>query len=127
MKDRVEEIAKRRGFFWQSSEIYGGLGGFYDYGHIGTLLKRKWENLWRNYFLGLGENFYEIEPCNIMHENVFRASGHLESFVDPVVKCKKCKKSERADQIIEGQLKEIFEGLPPEELTKMIKKHHIKC
>ena len=126
-KESIEEIAKSRGFFWLSSEIYGGLGGFYDYGHIGSLLKKKWENLWRKYFLSLDENFYEIEPCNIMHENVFKASGHIDSFVDPIVKCKKCKKSERADHIIEEQLKESFEGLSAEELTKIIKKHNVKC
>jgi len=121
----VEEIAKRRGFFWKSSEIYGGLAGLYDYGHLGTLVKRKWENLWRNFFLK--GNFYEIEPANIMHEKVFVASGHVDSFVDPIVKCKKCKNAERADQILEDRLGEKFEGLTPQELDKIIKKHNIKC
>jgi glycyl-tRNA synthetase len=121
----IEEIAKRRGFFWKSSEIYGGLAGLYDYGHLGTLVKRKWENLWRNFFLK--GNFYEIEPANIMHEKVFVASGHVDSFVDPIVKCKKCKNAERADQILEDQLGEKFEGLQPKELDKIIKKHNIKC
>ncbi len=123
----LEEIAKRRGFFWQSAQIHGAMSGFYDYAHLGALLKRKWENLWRRFFLGLDDNFYEIETCSIMPEAVFKASGHLSSFVDPVVKCKKCGNSERADHIIEKELKESFEGLSPRDLMKLIRKHKIKC
>ncbi len=125
--DQLIEIAKRRGFFWQGSAIYGGLAGFYDYAHLGVFLKRRWENLWRNYFLGLDENYYEIQPALIMHENVFRASGHLESFADPIAKCGKCGNAERADHILEDVLKENFEGVSPEDLLKLIKKHGIKC
>ncbi len=125
--DVVEEIARRRGFFWISSEIYGGLSGFYDYGHLGTLMKRKFENIWREYFLSLNDNFYEIDTSNIMPENVFVASGHKEHFSDPMVKCKKCGNAERADQLVEEELKESFEGLSKEDLTKLIKKHNIKC
>ena len=125
--DQLIEIAKRRGFFWQGSAIYGGLAGFYDYAHLGVFLKRRWENLWRKYFLGLDENYYEIQPSLIMHENVFKASGHLASFADPIAKCGKCGNAERADHIVEAHLKETFEGLSPEDLFKLIKKHGIKC
>lgn len=124
---KIEELARRRGFFWVSSEIYNGLSGFYDYGHLGAAMKRKWENTWRSYFLGLGDNFVEIEPANIMHEKVFVASGHVESFVDPIVKCKKCGNVERADHIVEDVLKENFEGLSAAELAELIRKHKIKC
>ena len=125
--DQLIEIAKRRGFFWQGSAIYGGLAGFYDYAHLGVFLKRRWENLWRKYFLGLDENYYEIQPSLIMHENVFKASGHLASFADPIAKCGKCGNAERADHILEAHLKENFEGVSPEDLLKLIKKHGIKC
>lgn len=125
--EKIEDIAKRKGFFWPSSEIYGGMSGFYDYGHLGALMKRKWENLWRNYFLSLDDNFYEISPASIMPEGVFVASGHLKSFVDPIVKCKKCGHMERADHILEEELKENFEGVSSEELEKLIKQHGIKC
>jgi glycyl-tRNA synthetase len=124
---KIEEIARRRGFFWQSSEIYGGLSGFYDYAHLGTLMKRKWENYWRNFFIGMDDNFFEIETPTIMHEKVFVASGHVQSFVDPIVKCKKCGNFERADQLMESVLKENFEGESPEALAKIIKEHGIKC
>ena len=49
--DKIEELSRRRGFFWIGSEIYNGLSGFYDYGHLGTKVKKNWENVWRNYFL----------------------------------------------------------------------------
>ena len=126
-ENRIEEISRRRGIFWISSDIYGGISGLYDYGHIGTLIKRKWENLWRRYFLNLESNFFEIDCRNIMPENVFRASGHIDSFVDPIIKCKKCKNSERADHLVESVLHESFEGMSADDLTGIIRKHGIKC
>lgn len=123
----LEEIAKRRGIFWQSSSIYGGVSGLYDYAHLGTLIKHKWQNLWRKFFLSLNDNYFEIEASEIMPKNVFEASGHLESFVDPIVTCEKCQNKERADQILEEELSESFEGMDPKELGKLIEKHNIKC
>ncbi|KHO47561.1 MAG: glycyl-tRNA synthetase [archaeon GW2011_AR5] len=125
--EKIEEIARRRGFFWIGSEVYGGLSGFYDYAHLGSLLKSRWESEWRKFFLGLDDNFFEIQPAEIMHERVWQASGHVESFVDPVVKCRKCGNVERADKLLEEQLKESFEGISMEELAKVIKKHNMKC
>ena len=125
--ERIDEFAKKKGFFWPSCEIYGGFTGFYDYGSNGTLLKRKFEAAWRKYFLGLDDNFFEIEPSDIMQEKVFVASGHLESFVDPVAKCGKCGTQHRADHILEDFLKESFEGMTPDQLKALIKKHNIKC
>ncbi len=122
----VEQLAKRRGFFWQSAEIYGGLRGFYDYGPMGASLKRNFENIWRNYFLGLDENFWEIEGSQIMPQRVFEASGHLKNFNDPLCECKKCKGRFRADSLLEKS-EEDLEGLTPEELTKLIIKHKIRC
>ena len=125
--DVLEALAKRRGFFWLSSEIYGGFAGFYDYGPMGTALKRKLEHVWRTYFLSLDPNFFELDARNIMPEKVFKASGHLDSFVDPIAKCKKCGTHHRADHIMEDFLKESFEGMTPEKLKELIKKHNIKC
>lgn len=125
--EQIESISKKRGFFYPSSEIYGGVAGFFDYGNVGTLVKRKLENLWRKYFLALNDNFFEIEAANIMPEKVFVASGHKENFVDPTVKCKKCGTVHRADHIIEDYLKESFEGMTPVELTELIRQHKIRC
>src|SRR3989338_2999850 len=127
MKDAIENIAKRRGFFWQSSEIYGSISGLYDYAPIGTMVKRNLENLWRSYFIGLDDNFFEIETADIMPENVFVASGHLKNFTDPIVKCKKCGTTYRADHILEDHLKESFEGLTQQQMSELIRKHNIKC
>ncbi len=127
MKDAIENIAVRRGFFWQASEIYGSISGLYDYAPIGTMLKRNWESLWRSYFIGLSDDFFEIETTDIMPENVFVASGHLKNFTDPIVRCTKCGTTFRADHILEDVLKESFEGLTPEEMTNLIKKHNLKC
>jgi len=125
--EKILDVAKRRGFFWQSALVYGGLGGFWDYGHLGTLVKRRFEALWRSYFLGLDDNFYEVSPSLVMPEPVFKASGHLSHFVDPVVKCSKCGHAERADQLLEQELKQSFEGMTPAEMDAVIKKHNVRC
>src|SRR3989344_1533768 len=123
-------FCKKKGFMYPSSEISGGLAGLYDYGHLGTKLKHNFENLWRQYFLALDDNFVEIEAANIMHENVFKASGHLENFTDPIVDCSKCEFSERADHFIKansrGKISRI-EGFPPADLTKIIEKEGMVC
>lgn len=128
-KAGVEEIAtfcKRKGFIYQSAEIYGGLAGFYDYGHLGKLMKNGFEKTWKDYFLGLNENFFEIEASEIMPENVFVASGHLRNFTDVAAKCKKGH-IERADYLLEKKLGKKFEGFSSEELFSEIKKNKISC
>lgn len=118
---------KKKGFIYPSSEIYGGLAGFYDYGHIGTLLKKKFENLWRDYFLNLNDNFFEIETATVMPEKVFKASGHLKNFIDPIVKCSKGDFSDRADHFIEQAIDQKVEGFSPTQLTGLIKKNNLRC
>ena len=123
----LEETLTKRGFLFKSSEIYGGIAGFYDYGHLGTLMKKKLENLWRTYFLNLDENFYEIEPTEIMPEKVFVASGHIKNFVDTITTCKKCGSDFRADHLVEEETKETAEHLNDKQLTEKIKELKIKC
>ncbi len=125
--EKIMEKMLKRAFFYPSCEIYGGFSGFYDYGSTGTRIKRKWEDFWRRFFLGLEESFYEIQPAEVMPEPVFEASGHLKEFVDPLVQCSKCGYYERADTIMEEQLHETFEGITPKELDRLIKEHGIKC
>jgi glycyl-tRNA synthetase len=127
MKEDIIEVAKRRGFFWQNSQMHGSMAGFYDYAHLGLLLRRKWENRWREFFLGLDDNFYEIQSNCILPEGVFKASGHLANFVDPVARCGKCGYSERADQLLEQELNESFEGKTADEMSGIIKKHNLRC
>ncbi|MBI2102261.1 glycine--tRNA ligase [Candidatus Woesearchaeota archaeon] len=120
-------FCKKKGFIYPSSEIYGGLAGLYDYGHLGTLLKHHFEDVWRNYFLGLDRNFFEIDTAQIMHESVFKASGHLENFSDPTVDCSKCDFTERADHFVQQAAKQRTEGFSPDELNSLIEKHHLIC
>lgn len=127
--DKLKEIttiAERRGFFFPTAEIYGGKAGFYTYGHLGKLMKNKFESLWRSFFLD-EENFYEIEGNSILPEEVFKASGHLKHFNDPLTECKSCHFRFRADQFVEDTLKIKAEGLDVRELTNLIKKHKLKC
>ena len=124
--DEMVVFCKRKGFVYASGEIYGGLAGLFDYGHLGVLLKRNFETLWRDFFLGLDENFAEIESSEIMPEKVFVASGHLKNFNDFASKCKKGH-IERADHLLEKNLKQRFEGLTSEQLFEKIKENKILC
>ena len=94
-KDETEELARRRGFIWQAFEIYGGTAGFYDYGPLCAMLKRRLEHKWRDFYRR--EGFYEIETTTIAPRAIFESSGHLECFTDPTVTCKRCKAIFRVD------------------------------
>lgn len=121
----ITTIAEKRGFFYPTAEIYGGKAGFYTYGHLGKLMKNKFEALWRAFFLE--ENCYEIEGNAILPEAVFKASGHLEHFNDPLTECKSCHFRFRADQFIEDALGIDAEGMASKELDKIIKQKKMKC
>jgi len=126
--EKIVDLAARRGFFWPSYEIYGGLAGFYDLGPLGTLLKENIKKLWLDYFVFTHQDMVVlIETPVIAPEIVFRASGHLESFTDPIVTCSVCGKIYRADHLLEDILKIKVEGLRPEELTSIIRNKGIKC
>jgi glycyl-tRNA synthetase len=102
-KDETAELARRRGFIWQAFEIYGGVAGFYDYGPLGALLKRRVEEKWRDFYRR--EGFYEIETTTIAPRDIFESSGHLESFTDPTVICKGCKSVFRVDENVDVNVK----------------------
>jgi len=125
----VNELAKRRGFFWQSYEIYGGVSGFVTYGALGTRLKQNIEMKLRELFVGkLGA--LEIESPVITPEVVFEASGHVDHFKEPLVECQKCAKRFRADHLLEefaGMSEAEAEKLGLEEINEQILKNKIKC
>ncbi len=97
--DKLVALLKRRGFVYPSSEIYGGISGFYDFGPLGVALKRNIENLWWRMFVEDREDMYGVDASIIMHPKVWQASGHVTGFSDPLVECKKCKKRFRTDQL----------------------------
>ncbi len=124
---KISELAKRRGFFSQTAEAYGGVGGFQTFGPEGAELKRKIENSWRNKFSdSLGHR--EIEAPTIMPEPVFEASGHLDTFDDMIIKCPECGTSSRADHIVEDNTEmDEAEGLSTDKIEEIIKENDLKC
>ncbi|GHU36254.1 hypothetical protein FACS1894172_18950 [Spirochaetia bacterium] len=97
--DKITSLAKRRGFVFQSSEIYGGQNGAWDYGPLGIELKNRIAANWWKTMTQLNDNIVGIDAAILMHPRVWEASGHVENFTDPLVDCKKCKSRFRADQI----------------------------
>ena len=122
----VMDLALRRGFFFPSSEIYGGTAGLYDYGHLGTLLKHHFEENWRKFFLGLDQNFVEIDTCTIMPQAVFEGSGHLKSFNDPLTQCISCHRRHKADLLLEEKGIEA-EGMTAQEMGDALSSNSVKC
>ncbi|MDI6888537.1 MAG: glycine--tRNA ligase [Methanocellales archaeon] len=120
--ERVIELAKRRGFLWSSSEIYGATAGFWDFGPLGAILKRRVENLWRELYI-IGEGFFEIESPTVSVEDAFAASGHLDCFVDLIVECKKCGEMFKADHLVQDVGSESTRA----GVAKLIKTHDIRC
>jgi len=99
--DTLVSLCKRRGFIFQSSEIYGGLGSAWDYGPLGVELKRNIRNLWWRDVVQLRRDVVGLEAAVLMHPRVWEASGHLERFTDPMVDCRACKRRFRADKLDE--------------------------
>lgn len=96
--EKVASLAKRRGFIYQGSEIYGGYKGFWDYGPLGVELKRNIKEAWWKSMVYARDNVVGIDASIIMNPKVWEASGHLEAFTDPLVECKICHKRFRADK-----------------------------
>jgi glycyl-tRNA synthetase len=97
--EKIVSLCKRRGFIFQSSEIYGGLNGFWDYGPLGAELKRNVKELWWKSMTRLRDDIVGLEATIIMHPSVWKASGHVDTFSDPMSTCRSCKKLVRSDQV----------------------------
>ncbi len=120
----LSELARRRGFFWGSFEIYGGQSGFLDLGPLGTGLKREIENSWRDFFLR-PHGFVEISTPIITPHRVLEASGHVQNFKDPMTECTNCHRRFRADQLIKEATGEETEGLSLDQLASLLEE--VKC
>jgi len=106
--DQLASLCKRRGFIYPSSEIYGGLNGFWDYGPLGAELKRNLKEAWWASMTRFREDVVGLDATIIMHPDIWRASGHADGFADPMVDCRSCKKRFRADQLCAEQGKELI-------------------
>jgi len=102
--DNIVSLCKRRGFIFQSSEIYGGFGAVYDYGPLGIELKNNISQLWWRDMTQLHENIVGLDSGILMHPKIWEASGHIEEFHDPLVDCKHCKARFRADEMVKTDL-----------------------
>jgi glycyl-tRNA synthetase len=101
--DKIVALCKRRGFIFPSSEIYGGVGSTYDYGHYGVLLKNNVKGRWWHSLLVERDDIVALDAAIIMHPRTWEASGHLAGFTDPLVDCRVCKQRFRADKLEDAQ------------------------
>lgn len=126
--DKITALAKRRGFVFPSSDIYGGLANTWDFGHYGVLLKNNLRDFWWKRFVLDREDMVGLEASIILNSKVWEASGHVASFTDALIDCKNCKFRTRADHLIEDKVKDIkVEGLSMEKLSEIITENKIKC
>ncbi len=125
--DKIAALSKRRGFVFPGSEIYGGLANTWDYGPLGVELKRNVKDLWWRTFVHRRRDIVGIDAGILMHPRVWEASGHVESFNDPLVDCKTCKSRFRADHLIEERLGLHVEGKSPAEMTEIIQSAGLRC
>ncbi|MDZ7771403.1 MAG: glycine--tRNA ligase [Balneolaceae bacterium] len=105
--DKIVSLSKARGFVFQSSEIYGGLGAVYDYGPLGAELKRNIRDLWWHHMTRLHDNIVGLDSAIFMHPKVWEASGHVGGFNDPMIDDKQSNKRYRADMLIEGYIEKL--------------------
>lgn len=125
--EKIIALAKRRGFFYPSSEIYGGLANTWDFGHYGVLLKNNLRDWWLKRIVQERTDIVLVDSSVILNPKVWQASGHVTGFNDALVECKKCHNRTRADHLIEDKLNKKVEGLPVEELSKIIRDNKLKC
>jgi len=127
--ETIVNHAKNSGFVFQGSEIYGGLANTWDFGPLGVLLKENIKNAWRLKFIQESPYNVEIQSAILMNPKVWQASGHLATFSDPLMDCKKCKTRHRADKLIDEVAKGSVNAstMKNEEMQNYIKEHNIAC
>ena len=125
LMDRIVSLAKRRGFIWQGSEVYGGMRGTWDYGPLGLALKRKIMNEWWEFFVENREDMFGVDAAIIMNPKVWKASGHAATFADPLVEDLKTGARYRADHLLKDAGIEA-EGLSNEKITEIIREKGLK-
>ncbi len=125
--DKIISLAKRRGFFYPSSEIYGGLANTWDFGYYGVLLKNNLRDWWFKRIIQERDDIFMVDSSIILNPKVWEASGHVKNFNDALIDCKNCRYRTRADHLIENNLQKKVEGLSLKELEKIIKDNQLKC
>lgn len=126
--EEIVALAKRRGFVYPSSSIYGGMANTWDLGHYGTLLRNNIRDFWWKRFVTSRDDMVGLDAGIFLSPKAWEASGHVANFTDALIDCKNCHYRTRADHLIQDKLKDInVEGLPVEELTRLIHENKLKC
>ena len=126
--EKMVSYSKQYGFIYQGSEIYGGLANTWDYGPLGSRLKNNVKDAWRKRFIQERNNAYEVDADILMHPKVWEASGHVESFADPLLDCKECKTRHRADNLINDfSNSSIGDAMTNEEMVEYINTNKVPC
>ena len=116
------------GYFYQGSEIYGGLSNSWDYGPLGSEIKNNIRKMWWKKFVQECPMNVGIDAAILMNPKVWEATGHVSTFNDPLIDCKKCKQRFRADQLIEAQFPDVdVNGMTNEQMMDFIHQNHVKC
>ena len=128
LMNKIVSLAKRRGFVFPGSEIYGGLANTYDYGPLGAQLLKNLKDWWWERFVTTRPEIYGLETSILMNPKVWEASGHTKTFTDALIECRECHQRTRADHLISDNLNNVeVEGKPLEQLDELIKKNRLKC
>ncbi len=130
--DKIISLAKRRGFIFQGSEIYGGLANTWDFGPLGVELKNNIKAQWWKNFVQMRPDVVGLDSAILMNPAVWEASGHVGGFSDPLIDCRSCKNRFRADKLLDeystkNKLELISEGLTPEKMAELLAQYKIKC
>lgn len=123
--EAIVSLAKRRGFIYQGSDIYGGLSGTWDYGPLGVTLKRNIMQLWWKMFVDARDDMYGVDAAILMNQKVWQASGHVDTFTDPLVEDLETKQRFRADHLLKDAGFAV-DGLSLEAMTKLIRDNEVK-
>lgn len=128
-QETIVNHLKANGFVYQNSEIYNGLSNAWDFGPLGAIIKNNLKNLWLQYFVYSQKNMFLIDTNIILNPLVWKASGHIDNFSDPLIDCKKCKARFRADKLIEQNCSDekINEQTSSKILEDIIKNKNINC
>ena len=124
---KIADVAAKLGIAFPTAEVYGGYAGFYDWGPVGTELKNNVKRSWWKEFVHASHEVVGLDGSIITNPEVWKASGHVDHFHDPITVCKKCGKRYRADHLIEEATGKSAEGKPPEEMSEAIRKLGVKC
>ena len=125
--EKLVAFCKQYGYVFQGSEIYGGLANSWDYGSLGVLLKNNIKSAWTKKFIQEDMNCVGLDSAILMNPRTWEASGHIATFSDPLIDCKKCKTRHRADKLVEADGVEDAGGMNHEELMNYIKEHNVTC